>query len=258
MFRSSADRGPSHAELNWPTRLKIIQGIAQGLGYLHTELSNFEVPHGNLRSSNVLLSLDYEPILADYGYCYLISNQARQSLFAYKSPEVVRYQHHVSPKCDVYCLGVIILELITGKFPSQYLNSGTGGTDVVQWAKLAMAEGREAELYDPEIASSKNSLGEMELLLHIGVACTENNPERRLDIREAIRRIEDIQIDGYQRARSFHVLPSLRDGYAESVDVSQSQGLNAQHVYDHQHGNSINIGNRSGLRTTESFTFDTS
>ncbi|KAL3528568.1 hypothetical protein ACH5RR_007890 [Cinchona calisaya] len=261
LYQLHADRGPSHAELNWPTRLKIIEGIAQGLGYLHTELSTFEVPHGNLRSNNVLLNLDNEPILADYGYSCLISGQARQSLFAYKSPEVVQHQQKATPKCDVYSFGVIILELITGKFPSQYLNSGTGGTDVVQWAKSAIAEGRETEIYDPEIASSRNSLGEMELLLHIAADCTENDPEQRLDIREAIRRIEDIQIGGYQRPASFHVLPSLRDGYAESADSTQSQlGLNAEHVYDDQQRNSISIDqdNRSGLQPTESFAFDPS
>lgn len=257
LYHLHADRGPSHAELNWPTRLKIIQGIAQGLGYLHTELSSFEVPHGNLRSNNVLLTLEYEPIVADYGYCSLISGQARESLLAYKSPEVVQYQQ-VSPKCDVYCLGVLILELITGKFPSQYSNSGTGGTDVVQWAKSAIAEGREAELYDPEIASSSDSRSEMEELLHVGAACTENNPEQRLDVREAIRRIEDIQIAGYQSARSFNVLPSLRDGCAESADASQSQQQNAQRVCADQCRNSINVEDRPGHRTTtDSFAFDT-
>ncbi|KAH0738362.1 hypothetical protein KY290_037067 [Solanum tuberosum] len=70
---------------------------------------------------------------------------AIQALIAFKSPEAVR-NNQVTPKCDVYCLGIVILEIITGKFPSQYLNTGKEGIDISQWVKSAIAEGREAEL----------------------------------------------------------------------------------------------------------------
>ncbi|XP_059644578.1 LOW QUALITY PROTEIN: pollen receptor-like kinase 3 [Cornus florida] len=216
LYLLHGDRGPSHDELNWPTRLKIVQGIARGLGYLHTELACFDLPHGNLKSSNVLIGSNYEPFLADYGFCALVNtNQAAQSLFAYKSPEAAK-SRQVSPKCDVYCLGIVIFEILTGKFPSQYLNNGKGGIDVVQWVKTATSEGREAELFDPEIAHSTSSRGDMERLLHIGAACTEINPEQRLDVREAIRRIEEIGIEGAKDGKTFQVQPSLRDGYTES------------------------------------------
>ncbi|KAL2493331.1 Pollen receptor-like kinase 3 [Abeliophyllum distichum] len=224
LYLLHGDRGISHAELNWPIRLMIVKGIVRGLGYLNAELASLELPHGNLKSSNVLLTETYEPLLTDYGFCSLISNtQATQVLVAYKSPEAM-LQHPVSPKSDVYCLGIIILEILTGKFPSQYHNNGKGGVDLVQWVKSAIAEGREVELYDPDIASSTNSLGEMEQLLHIGAACTENNPEQRLDIIEAIRRIEGIPIEGNQEVRTFQVVPSLRDGFAES-SASRSTAL---------------------------------
>ncbi|KAH0633624.1 hypothetical protein KY284_036410 [Solanum tuberosum] len=70
---------------------------------------------------------------------------AIQALIAFMSPETVR-NNQVTPKCDVYCLGIVILEIITRKFPSQYLNTGKGGIDIAQWVKSAIAEGREAEL----------------------------------------------------------------------------------------------------------------
>lgn len=191
---SSGDRGTSHAELNWPIRLKIIQGVAQGLGFLHSEFASYELPHGNLKSSNILLSSSYEPLLTDYAFFPLISNtQTAQSLFAYKSPEAILYQQ-LTPKSDVYCLGIIILEILTGKFPSQYLNNQKGGTDLVQWVNSAIAESREVELIDPEIANATGSLAEMEKLLHLGAACTESEPDKRIDLREAIRRIEQIQV----------------------------------------------------------------
>ncbi|XP_010034802.2 pollen receptor-like kinase 3 [Eucalyptus grandis] len=219
LYALHGDRGPSHGDLNWPVRLKIIKGVAKGIGFLHDELSSSSLPHGNLKSSNILLNSEYEPLLADYGFSSLLgTSHVPQALFACKAPEVARFGG-LSPKCDVYCLGVVILEMLTGKFPSQYLSNGKGGTDVIEWVRSAISDGREAELFDPEIANSTNSFPEMEKLLHIGAACTEANPEQRLDMREAIRRIEEMQMEEGAESRTidvsprFHVL-SLQEGYS--------------------------------------------
>ncbi|PIN11269.1 Serine/threonine protein kinase [Handroanthus impetiginosus] len=194
LFLLHGDRGIAHAELNWPTRLKIIKGVARGMGFLHTEFANYELPHGNLKSSNILLSPNYEPLLTDYALYSLISNtHSVQALFAYKCPEAVLYQQ-LSPKSDVYCLGIVILEIMTGKFPTQYLNNQKGGTDVVQWVRQAISEGRVAELIDPEIANTTSSLEQMEKMLHIGATCTESDHEKRIEMREAIRNIEEVQV----------------------------------------------------------------
>ncbi|KAG6586502.1 Pollen receptor-like kinase 3, partial [Cucurbita argyrosperma subsp. sororia] len=186
------DRGACHAELNWATRLKIVKGVARGLGFLHSEFATYDLPHGNLKSSNILLSDTYEPLLSDYAFHPLINpNNATEAMFAYKSPEYAQRQE-VSPKSDVYCLGIIILEILTGKFPSQYLSNGKGGTDVVQWVSSAVAEKREAELIDPEIANDANAVSRMVELLRIGADCTQSNPQQRPEMKEAIRRIEEI------------------------------------------------------------------
>ncbi|KAK1365158.1 Protein kinase domain-containing protein [Heracleum sosnowskyi] len=191
LYLLHGDRGDAHSELNWPTRLKIIQGIARGMGYLHSEFPSYELPHGNLKSSNVLLNSNYEPLLSDYAMYLLLNNTpTAKNMFAFKSPD-----QQISPKTDVYCLGILILEILTGKFPSQYLNNQKGGTDVVEWVRTAVSEKRVSELIDPEIAgTSAASLEEMEKLLQIGNACTEGNQDKRLDMKEAIRRIEEIQV----------------------------------------------------------------
>lgn len=184
----------SHSELKWGVRLKIIRGISQGLNYLHTEYASAEVPHGNLKSCNVLLTTSYEPLLSDYGFYPLINSaQASQALFALKTPEYIQYQQ-VAPKSDIYCFGIIILEIVTGKFPSQYLLNGKGGTDVVHWVHTAIAEQRESELIDPEIGnSSSDSVSDMKALLRIGAECTETNPEKRPSLNEIISRVEEIR-----------------------------------------------------------------
>ncbi|XP_060210001.1 pollen receptor-like kinase 3 [Lycium barbarum] len=194
LYLLHGDRGVSHAELNWPTRLKIIQGVASGMCYLHSEFASYAVPHGNLKSSNVLLTEKYEPLLSDYAFYPLINNtQIVQSLFAYKAPEAIQNQQ-LSPKCDVYCLGIIILEILTGKFPSQYLNNQKGGTDVVQWVQSAITDQRESELIDPEIVSATDSIEQVVKLLHVGAACTVSDPDKRIDMKETLRRIEEISL----------------------------------------------------------------
>jgi serine/threonine protein kinase len=191
----SGDRGTSHGDLTWPIRLKIAKGIARGLSFLYTEFSTYDLPHGNLKSSNVLLTNEYEPLLSDYAFQPLINPSiAVQSMFAYKTPDYIQNQK-LSQKADVYCLGIIILEIITGKFPSQYHSNGKGGTDVVQWVLTAISERREAELIDPELLdNASNSVNNMLQLLLIGAACTENNPEQRVHMKESIRRIEEVQL----------------------------------------------------------------
>ncbi|XP_042038121.1 pollen receptor-like kinase 3 isoform X1 [Salvia splendens] len=188
MFVLHGDRGIAHAELDWATRLQIIKGVARGLGFLHTELAEQEVPHGNLKSSNILLSANHEPLLTDYSLHPLSSNS--QSLQAYKCPEAGL----LSPKSDVYCLGVVVLEVMTGKFPSQYLNNQDSGTDLVHWAKEAVSNGKVADLIDPEIANGGDALPEMERMLCIGAACAEDDHVKRMEMREAIRRIEEVQL----------------------------------------------------------------
>ncbi|TMW90091.1 hypothetical protein EJD97_016212 [Solanum chilense] len=193
LYLLHGDRGTAHAQLNWSIRVKIILGVANGMKFLHSEFASYHVPHGNLKSSNILLSANNEPLLTDYAFYTLVNNsQAVQSLFAYKSPEAILNQQ-VTPKSDVYCLGIIILEILTGKFPSQYLsNQKFTGTDVAQWVQSATEENRVSELIDPDIETEKDSLEMMEKFLYIGAACTESDHDHRIDMKEAIRRIEEI------------------------------------------------------------------
>ncbi|KAF2323639.1 hypothetical protein GH714_036433 [Hevea brasiliensis] len=149
----------------------------------------------HFRKDEKLLIYEYIPkgsllyLLHDFGYNTLANpSVVGQALIAYKAPEATQFG--VSPKCDVYCLGLIILEILTGKYPSQYLNNGKGGIDLVQWAETKISEGKEYDMLDPEIASSSNSVGEMRQLIHIGALCAASNPVQRLDLREAIQRIE--------------------------------------------------------------------
>ncbi|XP_047333307.1 pollen receptor-like kinase 3 [Impatiens glandulifera] len=194
LYLLHGDRGASHAGLTWPVRLNIIKGIASGMKHLHGEFSSSELPHGNLKSSNVVIDQSFEPLLTDYAMYPLMNNnnQAFQSMFAWKSPEAILHQQ-VSQKSDVYCFGIVILEIVSGKFPSQYLSNQKGGIDVVQWARSAEADKKEKELIDPELANDVNCpIEQIVKVIRIGTNCVENEHAKRIDMKEVLRRIQEV------------------------------------------------------------------
>ncbi|KAJ7958634.1 putative Receptor protein kinase [Quillaja saponaria] len=193
-----ARRGLGEAGLDWPTRLKIIKGVARGLAYLYKEFPTQMLPHGHLKSSNVVLDHAFEPRLTEYALVQVINkNHAQQYMAAYKSPEVTQYDR-TTKKTDVWCLGILILELLTGRFPANYLRHGKGNNaDLATWVNSVVREEWTGEVFDKEIKKScKNGEGEMLKLLKIGMCCCEWGVEGRWDWREAVGKIEELERKG--------------------------------------------------------------
>ncbi|KAK2646110.1 hypothetical protein Ddye_021305 [Dipteronia dyeriana] len=182
--------------LQWATRLKVIKGVAKGLGYLYKELPSLIAPHGHMKSSNVLLNEAYEPFLTDYGLTPVINQESAQDLMvAYKSPEFLQ-QGRITKKTDIWGLGILILEILTGKFPANFLQQGKQKTDVdlANWVNSVVESGDNiSQVFDKDMGGTNNSQGEMMKLLNIALACCEAEVEKRLDMKEAVEKIEELK-----------------------------------------------------------------
>lgn len=185
---------PDQPGLRWSMRLKIIKGVARGLAYLYRELPELSLPHGHLKSSNVLLDEKFEPLLSDYAFVPLINKEhGEQVMAAYKSPEFTQ-TNAVTKKTDVWCLGILILEILTGKFPANYLKHGKGGNDELAiWVDSVVKEEWSSEMFDMEMRASRSCKGEMLKLLKIGMWCCEWNEDKRWSLRDAVEKIEELK-----------------------------------------------------------------
>ncbi|KAK7262046.1 hypothetical protein RIF29_28374 [Crotalaria pallida] len=183
--------------LDWATRLKIAKGVARGLAYLYSALPSLIVPHGHIKSSNVLLDENFEPLLTDYGFSPVINlDHAQQVIMPYKSPEYAQLGR-ITKKTDVWSLGILILEILTGKFPENYLtHRHIPDSDIASWVNNMVTEKRISEVFDVEMGGLGNSKVELLKLLKIGLSCCEANVERRLDIKEAFEQIEELNVGG--------------------------------------------------------------
>ena len=101
--------------------LEIIRQIADGVGYAHSQ----GVVHRDLKPSNVLYDDHGRAMIADFGIAKLMEEsgltRTRESLGTpeYMAPEQSREAALVGPPADIYALGVIIYELLTGQAPYQ-------------------------------------------------------------------------------------------------------------------------------------------
>lgn len=171
-----------------------MKGVTRGLAYLYSALPSVIVPHGHLKSSNVLLDESFEPLLTDYALSPMINlDHAQQIIMPYKSPEYAQLGR-ITKKTDVWSLGILILEILTGKFPENYLTlRHNTDSNIASWVNTMITEKRTSDVFDIEMGGIGNSKAELLKLLKIGLSCCEENVERRLDMKEALEQIEDLK-----------------------------------------------------------------
>ncbi|XP_072969671.1 leucine-rich repeat receptor-like protein kinase PXC1 [Typha angustifolia] len=206
------NRGAGRTPLDWTTRIALVLGGARGLARIHNEYTPSGIPHGNVKSSNVLLDKNGVACVADFGLSLLLSPAlAIARLGGYMAPEQA-HSKRLSQEADVYGFGVLILEVLTGRAPTQYPPPNPPshkhskkkgeeptntmiGVNLPEWVRSVVREEWTAEVFDAELLRYKNIEEEMVAMLHVGLACVAQQPEQRPTMTEVVKMIEDIRME---------------------------------------------------------------
>ncbi|XP_022939063.1 probable serine/threonine-protein kinase PBL25 [Cucurbita moschata] len=177
--------------LSWSVRFKIALGIAEAVAYLHNGTERCVV-HRDIKPSNILLSSKKVSKLCDFGLATWTAAPSVPFLcktvkgtFGYLAPEY--FQHgKVSDKTDVYALGVVLLELITGRKPIEERTRGE--ENLVLWAKPLLQKGKGAitELLDPQVTCTTKNSNQIVQMIEAAAACITGEESRRPGILEII------------------------------------------------------------------------
>ncbi|XWS66761.1 hypothetical protein CRYUN_Cryun05aG0228200 [Craigia yunnanensis] len=196
------NRGPGRIPLDWTTRISLMLGAARGLANIHEEYTAPKIPHGNVKSSNMLLDKNGVALISDFGLSLLLNPvHAIARLGGYRAPEQAEVKR-LSQKADVYSFGVLLLEVLTGRAPSQYpsptrprVEEEEQTVDLPKWVRSVVREEWTAEVFDQELLRYKNVEEELVSMLHVGLACVVPQPEKRPTMAEVAKMIEDIRVE---------------------------------------------------------------
>ncbi|XP_044985389.1 probable inactive receptor kinase At2g26730 [Hordeum vulgare subsp. vulgare] len=186
-------RGSGRTPMDWDARMRSALSTARGLAHLH---SAHKLAHGNVKSTNVLLRPDHDAAaLSDFCLHPIYApSSVRAGSNGYRAPEVVDTRRPTL-EADVYSLGVLLLELLTGKSPTHAsLQEGDGGTlDLPRWVQSVVREEWTAEVFDVELVRlGASAEEEMVALLQVAMACVATVPDARPDAPDVVRMIEEI------------------------------------------------------------------
>ncbi|CAI0549409.1 unnamed protein product [Linum tenue] len=178
-------------ELKWSARLRIALGSARGIAYLHHDCSP-KIVHRDIKSSNILLDENLEPHVSDFGLAKLLVDEDAHvttvvaGTFGYLAPEYLQ-SGRATEKSDVYSFGVLMLELVTGKRPTDpaFVRRGL---NVVGWMNTLLKENRLEDVVDKRCTDAEMEV--VETLLEIAARCTDANPDERPTMNQVLQLLE--------------------------------------------------------------------
>ncbi|XP_062171198.1 probable LRR receptor-like serine/threonine-protein kinase At1g06840 [Alnus glutinosa] len=184
----------SKEPLSFAMRLRISLESAKGILYLHTE-ANPPLFHRDIKASNILLDSKYTAKVADFGLSRLapIPNiegivPAHISTIVKGTPGYVDPEyfltHKLTSKSDVYSLGVVFLELLTGMRPI------THGKNIVREVNVAYQSGKIFSVIDGGMGSCPSEC--LVIFATLALQCCQNETDARPSMAEVVRELERI------------------------------------------------------------------
>ncbi|CAL4982893.1 unnamed protein product [Urochloa decumbens] len=195
----------SSGHIEWIERCQIIKGICLGLYYLH----KMSILHMDLKPANILLDYNMVPKIADFGLARWFGENQIPAITknivgtrGYMAPEY-RSTGVMTDKSDIYSLGVIIMEILTGKKEHCEENHG-------HVACACVLDSWKSRL---EPSSADTALAQIEACAAISMDCMDPEPENRPVIQDVLDKLNKIKLTS--------------DGFSENTERSMlvAQGI---------------------------------
>ena len=100
--------------------IRLVVGICNGLAHAHAN----GIIHRDIKPSNILLDQNAQPKIGDFGLAHPVGRtvQDGEGIFGtphYTAPEVVSSPQSVNYRADIFSVGVLLHELLTGRLPAE-------------------------------------------------------------------------------------------------------------------------------------------
>ncbi|KAJ4846792.1 hypothetical protein Tsubulata_014106 [Turnera subulata] len=164
---------------DWLAKYKLVVGIARGLCFLHHDCFP-AIPHGDLKSSNIVFDENMEPHLAEFGIKYLEGIKKSSSLTKVSIRETGESNNSIKEELnmDIYSFGELILEILTnGKL------TNAGGSIQGKSREVLLRE-----IYNENEAGSTGSEQEdIKRVVEVALLCTRSRPADRPSMEDALK-----------------------------------------------------------------------
>ncbi|WVZ91085.1 hypothetical protein U9M48_037303 [Paspalum notatum var. saurae] len=225
---SSNLHGTNKSPVGWDTRSSIALSAARAVAYIHS--TNATASHGNIKSSNILLTGIHDACLSEHGLKSLVSTQTLVT------------DNNIAQKDDVYSFGVVLLELLTCKSPTH--TATCEEPDLVDWILSIPHEQWAAQAFDEKLLIKDSVVEEMVQFLRLAIQCCEKKPTLRPTMSEVAQRIEEI------RASTAGDMQFIGSNAEEQVFSQEHEDTNCNHQIEEIRGATVGdrqfMGRNSG------------
>ncbi|GLT29376.1 hypothetical protein SLA2020_042480 [Shorea laevis] len=188
------DLPPGKEPLDWNTRMKIAEGAAKGLEYLH-DFADPQVIYRDFKASNILLDDDFNPKLSDFGLAKLGPTGGKDHVstrvmgtYGYCAPEYAM-TGKLTTKSDVYSFGVVFLEIISGRRAIDF-KMPTEEQNLIDWAEPLFKDKKKFKMMADPLLEEKYPLKGLYQALAVAAMCLQEEAGSRPLIGDVVTALE--------------------------------------------------------------------